>query len=49
MATTPTLLTVEEFAKLPWEDRVKRELHRGEVVEKPVARFVHELVKSKHG
>lgn len=46
MAATPTLLTVEESAKLPWEDRVKRELPRGEVVEKPVARFVHELVKS---
>jgi Uma2 family endonuclease len=46
MATIPALLTVEDFAKLTWEDGRKRELRHGEIVEKPVARFVHEIVKS---
>jgi len=41
------LLTVEEFDKLSWPDGRKRELRHGEIVEKKVARFTHEVVKAK--
>jgi len=46
MATISAPLTVEEFDKLTWEDGLKRELWHGEIVEKPVARFIHEIVKA---
>jgi Uma2 family endonuclease len=47
MATTPTLLTAEEFAAMPWkEDGIKRELKKGRVVELGHSNFGHELIKS---
>lgn len=46
MATISAPLTVEEFDKLAWEDGLKRELWHGGIVEKPVARFIHEIVKA---
>jgi len=51
MATTPALLTVEEFAAMQWkEEGIKRELKGGEIVELGHAKYGHERVKANaHG
>lgn len=47
MGVTGTLMTLEEFLRLPEEEGVKRELSEGVVVEERVARFQHELAKAR--
>ena len=46
MATTQTLLTLEEFAALPEEEGVLRELDEGVVIEVPRGSVPHGRVQS---